>query len=141
MSDLYRRFCVGALALAGIVVTSYLTYARYADVTITCTTGGCETVQSSSYAVVLGVPVAVLGLAAYVVLLGTALSRSDTARLAGAVLACSAFVFSAYLLYVQLAIIGAVCDWCVVNDAVVTALTPFAVWRLRTAPAAQAPAY
>lgn len=141
MTDRYLRFCVGALALAGIAVTSYLTYARYAHVAISCTSGGCETVQASSYATLLGLPVAVLGLAAYVLLLATALSPSDTARLLGAVLAFSAFVFSAYLLYVQLAIIGAVCDWCVVNDAVITALTAFAVWRLRTVPAAQAPAY
>ena len=62
MSDRALRFCVGALASAGLLVTGYLTYARYADASITCTTGGCETVQESSYATVAGVPVAVLGL-------------------------------------------------------------------------------
>lgn len=140
MSDLYLRFCVGALALAGIAVAGYLTYARYAHVTISCTSGGCETVQASSYATVVGIPVSTLGLAAYLVLFATALSGTDGARLVGAVVASSALVFSVYLLYVQLALIGAVCDWCVVNDAVITALAPFSVWRLRTAPA-QAAAY
>ena len=77
-----------------------------------------------------GVPVAVLGLGAYLLILATAASVGDLARGAGAVLALTAFVFSAYLLYLQLAVIGAVCDWCVINDAIVTALLPFAALRL-----------
>jgi Vitamin K epoxide reductase family len=74
--------------------------------------------------------VAVLGLGAYAATFLTALSTRDLARAVGATIASAAFVFSAYLVYVQLALIGAVCDWCVVNDAVVTALLPFAVWRI-----------
>ena len=131
MSDAALRACVGALASAGLVVTGYLTYARYSGTTITCTTGGCETVQESSYAAVAGVPVAVLGLLGYAALLATAFFARDLARAAGAAVALGAFAFSAYLLYVQLALIDALCDWCVVSDAIVTALVPFAVLRLR----------
>jgi len=138
VSDRTLRICVGALATAGLAVAGYLTYARYAGTTITCTTGGCETVQESSYATVAGVPVAVLGVVGYAVLVATACSAEDLARAAGAAVALAAFAFSTYLLYVQLALIGAVCDWCVVNDAIVTALVPFAVLRLR-APGQLAP--
>ncbi|HEU6446410.1 MAG TPA: vitamin K epoxide reductase family protein [Gaiellaceae bacterium] len=131
MSDRTLRFCVGALASAGLLVAGYLTYARYSGTTITCSTGGCETVQESSYATLGGVPVPVLGLLGYAALLTTAFFVQDVARAAGAALALGAFVFSAYLLYVQLALIDAVCDWCVVSDAIVTAVVPFAVLRLR----------
>jgi uncharacterized membrane protein len=131
VTDRTLRLCVGALAAAGLAVSAYLTWARYADATISCTTGGCETVQSSTYSAVAGVPVSVLGLLAYAFLLATATSAGELARAAGAAVALAAFAFSAYLLYLQLAVIGAVCDWCVVNDAIVTALVPFAVLRLR----------
>ena len=53
------------------------------------------------------------------------------ARIAQVDPALGAFAFSGYLLFVQLALIEAVCDWCVVNDAIVTALVPFALLRLR----------
>ena len=131
MSETALRAGVGVLASAGLVVAGYLTYARYAGATITCSTGGCETVQESSYATVAGVPVPVLGLLGYAALLATALFAHDLARAAGAAVALGAFAFSAYLLVVQLALIDAVCDWCVVSDAIVTALVPFAILRLR----------
>ena len=130
MTDRFARAMLAALAVAGLVVAGYLTYARWTGTTISCSSGGCETVQSSEYSAVAGVPVAVLGLGAYLLILATAASVGDLARGAGAVLALTAFVFSAYLLYLQLAVIGAVCDWCVINDAIVTALLPFAVLRL-----------
>lgn len=50
------------LSLVGAGIASYLVYVRYSHVTIACTTGGCEKVQSSRYAEVAGIPVAVLGL-------------------------------------------------------------------------------
>lgn len=137
MSDRALRFCVGALATAGLAVAGYLTYARYAGAPITCTTGGCEAVQESSFATVAGVPVPVMGLMGYALLGATACSAEDLARAAGAAVALAAFAFSAYLLFVQLAVIEAVCDWCVVSDAIVTALVPFAVLRMtRSAPVA-----
>lgn len=133
MSDGTLRFCIGALASAGLLVAGYLTYARYAGASITCTTGGCETVQESSYATVAGVPVPVLGLLGYATVLATAFLVSDAARSAGAALALGAFAFSAYLVILQLAVIDAVCDWCLVSDAIVTALVPFTLLRLSAA--------
>lgn len=131
MTDRTLRLCVGALASAGIAVTAYLTYVRYSGTTIACTTGGCETVQESSYAKLAGVPVAILGLLGYVAILTTACFANDLARALGAALALGAFAFSAYLLYVQLALIDAVCDWCLTSDVIVTAIVPFALLRLR----------
>jgi uncharacterized membrane protein len=131
VNDRLLRVMIGALAVTGIAVAGYLTYARYSGTTITCSTGGCETVQNSDYATLLGIPVAALGLLVYALIFSTALSMTETARAAGAALALSAFLFSVYLLVLQLTVIGAVCDWCVINDTIATVLAPLAALRLR----------
>jgi uncharacterized membrane protein len=132
VSDKALRFAVAGLALAGVAVATYLTYTRYAETTIACTTGGCEAVQSSDYAELLGVPVAVLGLLAYVLLLGTAFFTLELARLAGAVIAVSGALFAGYLLFAQLFLIDAICQWCVASDVLIGLLAVGCVLRLRS---------
>ncbi len=110
------------LALAGLGIAAYLTYTHYSKSSIACPTSGCETVQSSSYAVIAGVPVALLGLVGYVVILvGLALPREiGRTVVLGASLAGS--LFSLYLLGVQAFEIHAFCAWCVASDAIVLAI-------------------
>lgn len=133
MNDEALRLAIGVLALAGAAVAGYLVWVRETGATLVCATGGCGTVQSSQYAEVAGVPVALLGLAGYVLLLSTALVAGETARLVQAAVALGAVIFSAYLLYVQLVVIGEVCDWCLVSDAIVTLIATLALLRLRLA--------
>ena len=83
MSDRRLRLVVGVLAAIGVAVAGYLTYARFTHTAIACATGGCETVQSSRYAEVAGIPVALLGLGAYRAILATAFSTSELARAGG----------------------------------------------------------
>ena len=61
------RITLGALAVVGLLISAYLTWVHYAGVAPVCVggSGGCETVQASSYATLLGVPVAALGLVGY----------------------------------------------------------------------------
>ena len=132
MTDRSLRLAVGALATTGAAIAGYLVYARSADVTIACTTGGCETVQNSDYAELAGVPVAVLGLAAYLLLLGVAFRTGELARLLGAVTAVSGALFAGYLVYVQLVVIDAICQWCVASDVVMGLLAIACVLRLRS---------
>ena len=122
---------MAALALLGAAVAGYLTYSRFAHATITCTSGGCETVQSSRYAELAGIPVSLLGLVAYLVVFATAFFASDIGRAAGATLAVASALFASYLVYVQIAILGAVCDWCLASDVVIALLTFACVERLR----------
>jgi uncharacterized membrane protein len=124
------------LATIGAAITGYLLYVRWTDGNLVCSTGGCETVQSSRYAEVLGVPVAGLGLAAFVGLFAAALVRGEWGRLGQATLALSAVLFSGYLLVIQLAAIRAVCQWCLAADAVTTAIAAVALlrWRLGDMP-------
>jgi uncharacterized membrane protein len=121
-----------ALCAVGAAIAGYLVWARYANVQISCSSGGCETVQRSDYAKLAGVPVAVIGLLAYIAIAATATRRSERARLATAALVLTGFLFSAYLMLVQLTVIHAVCDWCVASDVVMTALVVLALLRLRT---------
>ena len=133
MSEGRLRVAIGLLALVGVALASYLLYVRWAGATLVCTTGGCETVQASSYSKLLGVPVALLGLGAYVTIFVTSLFRNDLARTAAVSVALAGIGFAAYLLYVQLAVINAVCEWCLGSDALVTVLAVLTLLRLRAA--------
>ena len=133
MTDRRLRAAIALLALVGIGIAGYLTYTHYADSGVFCIAGGggCEKVQRSRYAELAGVPVALLGLGAYVALLVSALVPGRTAAAAGAVVALVGAIFSAWLLYAQLALIDAVCQWCVANDVVITLAAVASVIRLR----------
>ena len=129
-----RRLDVAALvvALLGVAVAGYLTYVHYAGLEPFCAGGGqgCERVQSSSYAELAGIPVAVLGLAGYLAIAAALLVAGEPARLAAAGLAVSGFGFSAYLTYLELFVIDAICQWCVASAVLLTLLAGLTVWRV-----------
>ena len=86
--------------------------------------------QSSDYAELLGVPVAAFGVVGYLLIAALAAFGSPRARGATAAVALGAAVFSGYLLVVQLAVIDAVCDWCVANDVISSLVAVLALARL-----------
>jgi uncharacterized membrane protein len=131
VSERALRGTTAGLALAGLGIAAYLTYARYAHAALACTTGGCETVQSSEYATLAGIPVPVLGLAGYAAILATAFVRGELGALAGLALALGGFAFSIYLVYVQWAIIEAFCVWCLASDVVMLLLVVVSLLRVR----------
>jgi uncharacterized membrane protein len=132
MSEPRLRTAIAVLALAGAGIASYLLYERYTGGRIACTSGGCETVQHSRYARIAGVPVALVGLVGYLALLGTAFARGELARAAAVAVALPAFAFSAYLLVMQLAVIHAICVWCVGSDTIVTLIAALVLLRVRS---------
>jgi uncharacterized membrane protein len=131
MSDSRLGILTAVLALAGAAVSGHIVWVRLSGGELACTTGGCATVQSSAYAEIAGIPVALAGLVAFLLLGATAFSRATGARAFGASLALTALAFSAYLLVIQLAVIEAVCDWCLASDAITSAVAVAAVLRLR----------
>jgi uncharacterized membrane protein len=131
VSERSLRLSIGAVAVAGIGLAAYLLYARETGAQLVCHTGGCETVQSSRYSELFGVPVAALGLASYIWLLLASCSRSELARAAQAVVALAACAFSTYLVFVQLHLIGAVCELCLVSDGLIAVATVLVLLRLR----------
>ncbi len=124
------RRAIAAVALLGGAVAGYLTTVHYAHTSPICSTGGCEQVQHSSYAMLGGVPVALLGLVAYGVVLATAAVRGTGAATIGAAVAIGGAAFSGYLLWAQLARIHAICQWCVGNDVVIIAVGALCLARV-----------
>jgi uncharacterized membrane protein len=139
VSDRALRAVIAALALAGIAVTSYLVYARYTGTRLACTTGGCETVQHSKYAKAAGIPVAVLGLVAYVAVFLTALSARVEAAAIGAAIVLAGLAFGVYLIVIQVAVIDAICQWCLASDAILFVLALACAERLRRVSRRSAP--
>ena len=110
-----------ALSLLAVGLASYLTVTHYADpAALACPDTGvvnCTLVTTSSWSVVLGVPVAVVGLGWALAM--TALTtpwawRAEAAWVDRARLAASAAgaAFVLYLVYVELFRLGAICLWC-----------------------------
>jgi len=118
---------VAALALAGIFISIYLTLYKLGVIgELSCSIGSCETVNSSRWSVFFGLPVAAWGLFFYldvfVLALAGTMPRLENERLISVVLAAQAAIgvlFSAWLTYLELAVIHAICIWCVTSAAVV----------------------
>ena len=116
--------------MAGAALAAYLSYVGLFDTSIACPTGGCETVQNSSYAEVGGQPIAVAGLAAWLAVLAATLARGIVAVAAAAFVALAGALVSLYLLYVQAFVLEAFCIWCVVSDVLMLAVAALATARL-----------
>lgn len=132
-----RAASVG-LASVGTALSAYLTYVHYSGELALCLgAGGCETVQSSAYAEIAGLPVALLGLLAFVVLTVVAAVRLRDPAAAWTLtglfgLTLAGTLFALYLSYLELFVIHAVCPWCVAVDSVMTALFALTVIELRS---------
>lgn len=126
---------IGAVALVGVGIATYLVYVHYAGIQPFCVSGGggCEKVQTSDYAKLAGIPVAVLGLAGYLAILASLFVRGDMGRFAGAAIALSGFGFSLYLTYREIFTIKAICQWCVASAVLMTLLAILTTVRLLTA--------
>jgi uncharacterized membrane protein len=111
------------LAVLGFLVSAYLTWTHFAGLAPICTGGGegCETVQSSRYAVLLGVPVALLGLIAYSGLIISAALWGQAGIYLGFLISLVGTLFSAYLTYLEIFVIGALCQWCLASAAIMPA--------------------
>lgn len=145
MTDRRLRITAFVLCVIGLGIAGYLTYIHYAHIKPIClASGGCETVQTSRYAVFIGIPVPVLGLLGYGAILISLFVPGDLGRGGGALLALVGFGFSAYLTWLELARIHAICQWCVVSAIVMTLLaivTMMRLWRYQPpAPAMSEPA-
>ena len=136
-----------ALSLLGVAIGGYLSWvALDAGVEAACSgIGDCHAVQGSDYAEVVGVPVALLGLAMYGGLAALSATRRLGPWLAGPgaeprvlpvwcfALAISGVLFSGYLTYVELFVIDAICIWCVASAALVSAIALLAAPDARSA--------
>lgn len=128
-----------ALSALGILVSGYLSVKRLTGGNLACSRWAqCDVVNNSTYAKISGVPVAFIGLAGYLVLLGLALAALQTwgpshrrLLVISFVLALGGVGFSAYLTYIELFVIEAICNWCVASAILITLLAAVGGVNLR----------
>lgn len=117
------------VALAGLADSIYLTVHHLTAEPVPCSIiSGCETVLTSSYAEIAGVPLAAFGALAYFAAFSFALLAVFGDRrmwmIFGIVSSVMA-LFTLWLLYLQAFVIGAFCQFCLISAA--TSLTLFAI--------------
>ena len=134
---------VAMLALAGIFDATYLLLYKLGYIgLLSCSIGSCETVNSSKWATFLGAPVAGWGVAFYVALFVLALVSTGEryAESRGMAQLLVAFagtgaLFSAWLTWLELFKIHAICQWCATSAILVTAIFVISALELRETPA------
>jgi uncharacterized membrane protein len=130
---------VALLALAGLVVSAYLTWLKFTgNPAVFCGPGsGCDIVQASRYGTLLGLPTALWGALFYAAVAGIALAGLTAQRWRLAfLLAAARAAFSLYLTILSLFVLRAACAYCLLSMAIALALVGLLAW-LRPAPASR----
>lgn len=117
------------LIAAGIAICLLTLNERSAG-SLACPTSGCRIVQSSAYAHIFGLPLALAGLVGLLALGGLLSVKGYIGRVVSAGLAAGSALFALYLIGLQLFVIGAVCAWCTANDTIAVALALLLCYRL-----------
>jgi uncharacterized membrane protein len=133
------RMGAALASLLGLFVSAYLYLYKIGRIgTLACGTGGCETVQASEWSRFAGVDVALIGLVGYALLFAVALAALRPALaerqwpaglLAG--LAGIGVLFTAYLTYLELFVIHAICRWCVGSALIIVTVFVLGLLELR----------
>lgn len=131
-----QRGLRGALigvGLAGLAISLYLTVERALGNAPSCIIGGgCATVQASRYSELAGIPVAWLGVAAYLGIIVAAVLPGARGGLAGLFVTTVSVGLSGWLTYVELFEIEEVCAWCVASAVLTVIAFGLAIARLQT---------
>lgn len=134
-----NRMAIALLALIGALISLYLSLHKLGLIgTLICGAGSCSFVQSTKWAVFLGVPVPFWGFAGYTVLTSLAVAGlqprfvgSRKLRLALIFASAGAFVFSMYLSAIEMFVIHAWCRWCIASAIIATSIFLFSIPEMR----------
>jgi uncharacterized membrane protein len=125
------------LTIIGLLVSIYMTIYKITSNDSMCVgSGDCKTVNASRYAEVYGIPVAVLGVAGYSAILAVLfLERrpgffQENGSLLFFGLSLTGFLFTLYLIFVEVALIKAYCPFCITSQTVMTIIFIISVVRL-----------
>lgn len=125
----FVKFAVVAalVSLAGLADSVYLTVHHYTAEPVPCSiVAGCETVLTSQYATLAGIPLGIFGIAAYLLVfllsLLTIFGKTKAWFIFGLQVILMA-LFTSWLLYLQGFVIGAFCQFCLLSA--VTTFTLF----------------
>jgi len=111
------------VAIIGLAVSIYLSVVKLANQDVLCFKGmgDCQVVTNSAYSVWRGIPIAYLGTAGYILILGLLVlkqvQKHASSSIMLALFGITAFgaLYSLYLTYVELFIIHSVCPWCLTS--------------------------
>src|SRR5688572_28663354 len=124
MKKLY--IAAALLSLLGLADALYLTIEHVTGQSVPCTIiSGCSEVLSCSYAVVVGIPLAAIGAAAYFSVFSLAVLAAFGYRFASVLLAplvIGMFLVSLWLMYLQAFVIREFCQYCLLSAAVTLCL-------------------
>ncbi len=136
--DIFNRNLIAGLSVIGIIDSLYLLYIKISNEGQVCT-GGCEEVNSSIYSEIFGIPIAIYGALGYLfILLVIYLSGKNKYVKENSVIVIFGFSFigvlySAYLTYIELFVLGAICQYCVISAVVMTFIFILSIIRFNTA--------
>jgi uncharacterized membrane protein len=133
------RMGAALTSLLGLFVSAYLYLYQLGRIgTLACGTGGCETVQTSEWSRVAGVDVALIGLLGYALLFAVGLAAlrpllAERQWPAAAITALAGIgvLFTAYLTYLELFVIHAICRWCVGSALLIVTVFVLGLLELR----------
>lgn len=125
------------LAFLGMIDSIYLAWVKYSGKYETCgPIGNCESVNNSQYSEIFGIPIAVLGAGAYllIILLLIVEGRNSFWAEYGNVvvfgISLIGVIYSIYLTYIEVAILKAICPYCVVSAVILVVLFILSTIRL-----------
>ena len=132
---LYRAMV--ALVIVGLAVSVYMTIYKYTGNDGMCLgSGDCSTVNASRFSEVNGIPVAVFGIAGYAAILIVLFyeNKNEFFRKNGTLLvfgmSLTGFLFTLWLVSVELELLKAICPFCVTSQVAMTLIFITAVVRL-----------
>ncbi|MBX3004611.1 MAG: vitamin K epoxide reductase family protein [Anaerolineales bacterium] len=131
-----RTVLIG-LAILGLLDAAYLTYIKVLEDGVCAISGGCAIVNTSPYASLAGIPIAAIGAVAYLAMLAVLWleERNDFFAVNGSMIvfgmALIGVLYSAYLTYLELYVIHAICPFCVVSAVILVAMLVVSILRLR----------
>jgi uncharacterized membrane protein len=135
--DLILRWANIILAILGTADAIYLLIYKYSSNDRMCLgSGGCATVNYSPYSMIYGIPVALLGILAYLAILAVLFLEPhweltmEYGRLAVFGIGLVGVIFSAYLTYIEAFVIHAYCPFCVTSAILMTIIFIIATIRL-----------
>ena len=126
-----------ALVIVGLLVSIYMTIYKVTSNDSMCLgSGDCSIVNASRYSEVNGIPVAVIGILGYVAILGVLIyekripffQENGTLMIFG--MALTGFLFTVWLIYVEVALLKALCPFCLTSQVSMTLIFIMSVIRL-----------
>jgi len=125
-------------AVIGLLISIYMTIYKLTNNEYMCIgNGGCSAVNASAYSEIYGIPVAVFGILGYLAILAALALEvkggrifKQNATLATFGMTLLGFLFSFYLLYLEIYVIKALCPFCISSQIAISILFILSVIRL-----------